>query len=136
MKTDKKQFQNKLFRVASLLIIFLSFACTNADNTIITITVKSKNGNPQPDRKVYEFEYPATHQLGCSPFVANKFRLSDKSGKAVFILDDYEYDKTKATNTLYFTVFNEVSGNTYTVAGTIKVDFTVGKNTLANLIID
>ena len=129
---------NNLFLnlIVTVFIIALTISCNSEKTTIITVTVKDKSSIPQADRKVYEFEYPATHQLGSSPFVANKFRVSDKSGKAVFILDDYEYDKIKAINTLYFTVFNEVSGNTYTVAGTEKVDFTVGKNTLANLVID
>lgn len=130
--------QNNIFLRLSLAVFIIVFTigCNSEKQTIITVTVKDKSGNPQSDRKVYEFEYAATHQLGNNPFVANKFRLSDNLGRAVFILDDYEYDKSKETNTLYFTVFHEVSGDTYTVAGSVKVDFRVGENATANLIVD
>ncbi len=118
------------------LVLLINAGCTKTNETIITITVKDKDGNPLPDRKVYEFEYPASHELGNNPLVANKFRLSNKSGKAVFVLEDYEYDNTKELNTLYFTVFREISGDTYTVAGSVKVDFLMGENSKANLIVD
>lgn len=118
------------------LVLLINAGCTKTNETIITITVKDKAGNPLSDRKVYEFEYPATHELGNNPFVANKFRLSDKSGKAVFVLEDYEYDITKTENTLWFTVFNEVAGDTYTVAGTVEVTFGHGEKITQSLYVD
>jgi hypothetical protein len=132
------KIQNNIFLhliVVALFIVFTN-SCKSEKKTIITIKVKDNIGFVLPDRKVYEFEYPTTHQLGNNPILANKFRLSDKSGKAVFVLDEYEYDKTKEINTLYFTVFNENSGNTHTIAGSVKVDFRIGESSTANLIID
>ncbi len=122
--------------ILSAFIIAFTISCNSEKKTIITITVSDKLNNELPDRKVYEFEYPATHPQGSHPVHANKLRISNKSGKAVFFLDDYEYDKTKEINTLYFTVFKENSGSTYTIAGTVKVDFRLGESSTANLIID
>lgn len=119
-----------------ILLSAILFSCENPTQTTINITVKNKTGVVQPNVIVYEFEYPDTDQFGSSPIYANKQRVTDNSGLAVFILDDYEYDTEKDENNLYFTVFNELTGSSYTTAGTVKVTFKKGDVISKELIIN
>lgn len=131
-KHKMKYFKKAPFVLIFGLIISLCAGCKKSDETIITISVTDIFDQPESNCKVYEFDYPSTHQYGNNPFVANRFRLTDKSGDAVFIINNNDYDKT-VPHTLYYTVFNETSGNTYTVAGSVKVDLISGENFKAKI---
>lgn len=119
-----------------ILLSAILFSCENPTQTTINITVKNKTGVVQPNVIVYEFEYPDADQFGSNPIYANKQRVTDNSGLAVFILDDYEYDAEKDENNLYFTVFNELTGSSYTTAGTVAITFKKGDVISKDLIIN
>jgi hypothetical protein len=116
-------------RIISVSIICLSLflaGCKDKTATVITITVKNKALAVQPNIVVYEMEYPSDQELGSNPEYANKMGLTNKQGVATFTLEDYEYDKTKTENNLYYTVLNEAFDGSYEVLGTVAVTFKVG----------
>ncbi len=120
------------------IILFIAFltGCEVENQTTITIIVKNKAGVVQPDVLVYEFENPVYDNFGSNPVYANKQKLTDKDGRAVFVLDEFEYDAEKEENILYFTVFNEKTSSVYTTAGTVAINFKRGDVVSKDLILN
>ena len=118
--------KNKILFIPLICFAVFFTGCKDKAQTLISITVKNNAGEIQPNVLVYEFESPAADVYGSNPMYANKSKLTNEQGIAVFTIDGFEYNEGSNEASLYFTVI-EKKDAIYTIKGTVNLKIKDGE---------
>ncbi len=124
----------RTFFLIAVLAIFVGFTSCEKDDdestsSKVEITVKNSSGSIQANTTVYMFTDPSNETFGNKPIYAKRSAVTNSNGIANFELQVVtDLDAVNSQTTLYFTVLNKISSNSYSVKGSVGLTVTKGQN--------